>query len=766
MGRAAVAGVLLLAAAALPKDGAAAQEAPPAAQAVLESDTLRLEVATSPYSYRVLERASGAVLLQQIATDFQSGGTGHRLTSASRVDRAATRLDLDVADPATSAHLTFSFVTPAVLRVHIAPGGTRAERVAEHFRDAGEQVYGIWEYPFDGRLDDRGTAQPFQGLGRQPGINFSSGRAPFYLTSAHYGVYAEAETSGAYRVAVDGETSFAFDVPELTYDVLYGPTPADILQRYRALAGGAVMPPGWAFDSVWWKDDDHDEPHEAANAQQNVLDTAAQLRAHQIPAGALWVDRPYGTGTYGWGNVDFDQSFPDPSGMVRSLEQLGLKTMVWIANRAWNRLGTEGAARGYLMPHVDPALGPAVDLRNPAAYAWLEDRLQYFADLGVAGYKVDRGEAGEQPFALEDTNQRLFLQLARQTLTRTRGDDVWLFARDLDDTARASAGVWNGDANSDFQGLRYSMLSGLRSGLINLPMWGSDTGGYNRSPTAPDAELFARWLELSAYSPFMEVLVGAHHTPWYDYDDELVRIAREQARAHHDLMPYARSLVLQATRTGMPLLRPLFLVYPDDAQAAGTQDEYLYGSELLVAPILDGGARSRGVYLPPGRWVDQRRPGAPLAGGQVVQVAAPLDVIPVFAREGAIIPRGDVLRTNNTWTPDWTPSLRVELFPSSRAASAFPFATELATEDVRDIAVRPSADGFEIRLDDLGLPGTLEVHLSALGAVQRGGVALRPDVDYAFDPAGGLLRLPFAGAATFELEGASGVFDAPLQSAP
>jgi alpha-glucosidase (family GH31 glycosyl hydrolase) len=721
---------------------ATARSEPPSA--ALDSDVLHLEVAPSPYSYRLIERSSGTVLVQQLTTTLRIGGNDQPIK--------------DLGDPSAPAHVTFTFLTPTILRVHISPTGALPDRIAEHFRDADERIYGIWEYPFDGRLDNRGLSQPFHGLGRQPGINFSSARAPFYLTSRRYGVHTEAETSGAYQIAVNGETSFAFDVADLTYDILYGSTPADILQSYHDLAGGAVMPPTWAFDSVWWKDDDHADPHNAANAQENVLDTATQLRANQIHAGAMWIDRPFGTGDLGWGNVDFDSSFPDPSGMVQALDAVGLKTMVWIANRSWNRLGSEGAAHNYLMPNIDRAIGPAVDLRNPAAYSWLKNQLAFFADLGIAGYKVDRGDEGEQSFAVESENQRLFLQLARETVRGVRGDDVWLFARDLNDTARTAAGVWNGDANSDFQGLRYSMLSGLRSGLINLPMWGSDTGGYNRSATTPDGELFARWFELSAYSPFMEVLIGDHHTPWYDYEPDLVRIAREQTRLHHDLMPYTRSFVARATRTALPVLRPLFLAYPDDPQAAAVQDEYLYGSELLVAPILEAGARARTVYLPTGQWVELRHPGERLAGGRVVTVEAPLDTIPVFAREGAILPRGDILQTNTRWTPNWTPSLRIELFPSPRAANAFPYATD---SDLRTIAVQPTASGFEVHVDDLGIPGALEVHLTGLGAIRRDGTLLQRDVDYAFDAGNGVLRLRFAGASTFQLEGATSAFDAP-----
>jgi len=107
------------------------------------------------------------------------------------------------------------------------------------------------------------------------------------------------------------------------------------------------------------------------------------------------------------------------------------------------------------------------------------------------------------------------------------------------------------------------------------------TGGYIGRP---DKELFARWLEFSAYSPMTEVLLGPKRTIWNDYDDELVAIAQEQVRAHHDLIPYTRSFMYEATRTGLPIMRSLIFAYPDDVSLYDTWDEYLYGSEILVAP--------------------------------------------------------------------------------------------------------------------------------------------------------------------------------------
>src|SRR6185436_16739857 len=204
-----------------------------------------------------------------------------------------------------------------------------------------------------------------------------------------------------------------------------------------------------------------------------------------------------------------------------------------------------------------------------------------------------------------------------------------------------------------------SVAVGLRSGAVMMPAWGSDTGGYLRGGGGPSEEVFARWYGFSAYSPIMEVLVGDRHTPWYDYSAALVAIARKHGDAHHDLMPYTRSFLYAASKTGAPVMRPLFLAYPDDTTAATVADQYFYGTELLVAPVLQAGATKRGVYLPPGKWVDYNGRLDVVTGGTTVQASAPLDTIPVYAREGAIVPRGELYRGNDKWSAGWASALRI-----------------------------------------------------------------------------------------------------------
>jgi len=337
------------------------------------------------------------------------------------------------------------------------------------------------------------------------------------------------------------------------------------------------------------------------------------------------------------------------------------------------------------------------------------------------------------------------------------GKDVFSFARNVYDTGRKYTAVWNGDTPMTFMGLRYSVLSGLRSGVIMMPMWGSDTGGYVQSPAGPPEELFIRWFQFSAFSPMLEVLVGGAHTPWYDYSPRMVEVTRTQAALHHDLIPYTRSLMFESTRTGAPIMRPLVFSYPDDPKVATLGDEFLYGPDLLVAPVLESGQTRRPVYFPQGRdgarWLDYHDRKTVQTGGRSVDADAPLERIPVFVREGAVIPRGDIFKGNNGWTKAWSPRLHVEVFPSEKVPGRFAYYDGAA---VKPITARLQKGRATVAFPDLGTPGTVELHASAVGRVRRNGKLLQAGTDYTFDA--GRLSVPFREATTLEVEGVVSLF--------
>ena len=174
-----------------------------------------------------------------------------------------------------------------------------------------------------------------------------------------------------------------------------------------------------------WRDDNHADLRDVSNAQERVINDADRLRALHIPAGAIWLDRPYGTGQMGWGNMDFDSSFPDPPKMISDLNDRGIALLLWIANRCWNMLYQEGSAKGYLFGGP----GSAADLQRPEAYEWFKEKLNAYFRLGVKGYKIDRGEEGELPRSVENLNAILFPKLAAEGLEQFHDRDYLEFSR-------------------------------------------------------------------------------------------------------------------------------------------------------------------------------------------------------------------------------------------------------------------------------------------------------------------------------------------------
>lgn len=747
---------------------------PDASTHVLESSLLRLTVTGNPFSFNVVEKATGTVLVQQTATRFVTSGT-YSVSAASGFVLTGTSLQAELLLNGTqptdrlTAQVRFVFSEPEILRATLSSDLFTPGQIFQQFADQGEEIFGGFECPFNGSLSSRNISNKLaQNLGLGGILNTSSAKAPFFLTSRRYGIYAQTDALGTLTMAQEGFTSFSFQVAELTFHIIHGDYAA-IMSGYNRLAGGSFMPPLWSLDSIWWKDSDYiGLPPGVPNAQASVLDTADKLAANQIRAGAILVDRPYGTtgaltsgttykGDGGWGNFDFDPvGFPDPVGMVAELQSKGLNLMLWVSDHCWSNLHDEAEANNWLF--YPTRSYTTVDLQNPAAYSWLRNKFDSFVNLGVAGYKIDRGDEGESPDLYNNRNNTLFQKLTMDGLNAANPGNGFTFSRCASDTARQHTALWNGDSYATWTGLQYSIISGLRAGILNFPMWGSDTGSYRNKPTE---ELFARWMQFSAYSPMMEVLIGGTgtgaRTPWYDYSSNLVAIAREQAAAHHDLMPYSRSHLYQATQTGMPVMRPIMFAYPNDPNLTltSTNCQYLFGGEILVAPVIIGSATTREVYLPAAKWLDYNNRKDLYVGPATIVADAPLEKIPLFVNEGAIIPRGDIYQGNNTWTPNWAPRLRIEFFPSDDFPSSFPYYTGGA---VRNINCSRTGSAWTIQFGDLWYPGTLDIYVRNPGEVVRNGVTLSFGTDYTYDPETNLLRVPFNGPTTLIIKNATSLF--------
>lgn len=743
---------------------------PPPSSYQISSANVRLEVDPT-YAYRLVEKSSGKILLVKNQTSMVIGGTTYTSKSISNIATTSNSLSgnltFTVRKTTVNAHVKFTFTDTDTLNVNIWLDANLVQpsSITERFTDQGEHYYGVWETAYGSNIDNRGISGAFSGVDTTVnGVFAASARAPFYLTSNKIGVYVPTVATGSYSFAIAGNTSWTFNVPSINYTVMYGATPKDILAKYNNIAGPSVMPVDWAFSTIWWRDNLHQLTGTPATTSKQLIQLDADLlQSNQIPVSAMWIDRPYGTGTdstnvSGWGNLDFDSTFQAADEMAQYLEGKGMKLMLWIANKANNRLLTEGTNNNYLFNGYTTR--PAADLRNPAAYDWFKGSLNTLMDqakladgsTGIKGYKIDRGGEGEMPESVINENTQLFEKLAREGMQARNGNDFFIFSRSANDKSRAYTAVWNGDSSGDFIGMMSSIKNGLRAGLINFPVWGSDSGGYTSVPTQ---EVFSRWIGFSAYSPMMEILQGPNRNVFYNYSPATIQILADHARTHHDLIPYTRSAVAQSVQSGVPVMRAMALEYPSDPNTATMWDEYMYGPNLLVAPVVTAGATSRSVYLPAGKWINYNNRSTIYSGGQTVTAQSPLAIIPVFAKEGSIIPRGDIVKGNNNWTENWTPSLRIEAFPSSQLASSFSYWTGSAAQI---ISTSPITDGFSLSSGDLGLGGRLDLYVTRPTSVTLNGQLLTEGT-WTYDNAKHLLSVPFAsGAIDLQISGSSSIF--------
>ena len=274
---------------------------------------------------------------------------------------------------------------------------------------------------------------------------------------------------------------------------------------------------------------------------------------------------------------------------------------------------------------------------------------------------------------------RLFAQVHYDAFAQRLGGDFLHYLRAGYAGSQRYAVFWGGDITGKDQfGIGASTDLGLRSALLGLnhvafmgfPFWGTDTGGYYEFG---DRVVFARWLEFSALCPIMEIGGGGAHAPWKmptepKYDAEMIGIYRRYVTLHHELIPLIYSLALDAGESGRALARPLVFDFADDPNVGDLWDEFLFGRDLLVAPVWKSGVRSRDVYFPRGVWIDVVDPSKRVTGPAHTTVEAGLDHLPLFARAGAILPldvNSDVTGNGSAASAD---RLTIDAYPSGTSS--------------------------------------------------------------------------------------------------
>ncbi len=493
--------------------------------------------------------------------------------------------------------------------------------------------------------------------------------APYYLSSRGYAAFVQGTWPGVFDFcAADPQrVMIIFEGPAFEMKIYTSANPAALVAAHAMDAGPPFLPPKWMYTPWRWRDEHaqlpqyYDGTPVTGPFNSQVMEDVLMMMAFGIPCGVYWVDRPWGPGRLGYDDFEIDPvrlpNFPE---MVRWLNGQRMQMLLWIAPFYQGKMEQEALAKGYNLAGQLPQPNnyPMVDMTNPAARTYWQEGLAKLLKLGVAAYKLDRGEENipeSGPYKVFDGRSirenrnaypPMYVKAAYDIAKQIRGDDFVLMPRGAYTGSSPFGVFWGGDVGGTQEGLRASIIAVQRSAVMGYPNWGSDTCGYNQQ--LMEQEVCGRWLAFSCFTPIMEVGPTRNVAFWSlprapSYDAELIALWRLYARLHVRLMDYTYKQAQEAHRTGMPIIRPLFFVEPKAREAWANWQAYLYGPDLLVSPVWEKGKRTQEVYLPAGTsWRDAWHPDKIVQGGRTISVQVELYQIPLFIRAGSRLQLGDL----------------------------------------------------------------------------------------------------------------------------
>lgn len=530
----------------------------------------------------------------------------------------------------------------------------------------GERVYGLGQRTH-GRLDQKGLVLDLVQRNGEVSV-------PFLLSSRGYGFLWNSPAVGRVELAENGTRWVADNARQIDYWITAGDQPRKILSRYADATGHVPMLPEWA--AGFW------QSKLRYRTQEELLDVAREYHARGLPLSVIVADFFHWTHLGDW---KFDPAeWPDPEGLVRELDALGVKLMVSIwptvspLSENYRELHENGLLVGT--EHGVPAHAPwkdkgfdvempvaFYDSTNPAARAflWATVKRNYY-DKGIRAWWLDGCEPEIQPGHPHNLSfhagpgaevfniyPQLHAKAFHDGILGEDDDEVLLLSRSAwAGSQRYGTAVWSGDIAPTWESLRAQVKAGLNLAIAGIPWWTTDIGGFHGGdPDSPGyRELMVRWFQYGVFCPLFRLhgyrdprppfgpeMTGGPNEVW-SYGDEALVLIEQSLRLRERLRPYLMEQMRVAHEDGIPPMRPLFVDTPGDPAAWDVDDQFLLGPDLLVAPVLEPGAVSRPVYLPAGTsWTDAST-GESHEGGVRVEVETPPTHIPVFTRADRELP--------------------------------------------------------------------------------------------------------------------------------
>ena len=517
--------------------------------------------------------------------------------------------------------------------------------------DVDECIYGLGERytPFvkNGQVvemwnEDGGTASE---------ITYKN--IPFYITNKGYGVLLDNEGDAAYEIASEKVERLQFSVEgeRLDYYVINGSTPKGTISKYTELTGKPALPPAWSF-GLWLTTSFTTNYDEGTTSGfiQGMADRDIPL--HVFHFDCYWME------AYEWCNFTWDpKTFPDPAGMLKRYHDRGLKICVWINPYIGQKspLFQEGMEHGYLIRKTNGDVWQTdmwqagmglVDFTNPDAAAWYQGKLKTLLDMGVDCFKTDFGERvpvkdiayydGSDPVKMHNYYTYLYNQAVFQLLERERGTgEAVLFARSATVGGQQFPAHWGGDCSAAYPSMAETIRSGLSLACAGFGFWSHDISGFEN--TAP-ADIYKRWCQFGLLSSHSRLHgSSSYRVPWL-FDDEACDVLRKFVKLKCALMPYLYRQAVKAHEEGIPMMRPMFVEFPEDRACEPLDKQYMLGDSLLVAPEFK---ESGGVeyYLPEGVWVNLLT-GTTVKGGRWQKETHDYFSLPLMVRPGSIVAVG------------------------------------------------------------------------------------------------------------------------------
>jgi alpha-D-xyloside xylohydrolase len=520
---------------------------------------------------------------------------------------------------------------------------------------------------------------------------------PFFLSSRGYGMFVHTTAPATFDMGAtyQGSNALLLGDDEADIFVFLGP-PKDVLDEYTKLTGKAPMPPLWSF-GLWMS-------RISYFSEDETRAVAAKLRANKIPSDVIHLDT-------GWFETDWRTDyefsktrFKDPAKMIADLRSDGFHVSLWQLPYfvPKNRLFPEILEKDLFvhdgkgkLPYDDAVL----DFSNPDTIKWYRDKIAGLLRLGVGAIKVDFGEAapltgiyhsGHSGFYEHNLYPLRYNRVVAEVTKEVTGENI-IWARSAWAGSQRYPIHWGGDAGKMDIGMAATLRGGLSLGLSGFTFWSHDIGGFFGDKAE---DVYHRWVPFGMLTSHTRSHGQPPKEPW-EFSPGFLADYRKAAEMKYRLMPYIYAQAKDSSERGLPMLRALFVEFPDDPGSWLVEDEYLLGSDILVAPLLETGMTGRAVYLPPGKWIDYQT--AKVFAGGWQQIAAGALPVVVLVRDGAVIPHAALAQS--TSRIDWS---ALELVVYAEAATEARGLVTLPADNVlRRLTLSRKGAAFALASDPL-----------------------------------------------------------------